>query len=604
VLTLPRLVNERLRAIGDSDFFYTKEAGKWVGHSGTEALTRVRAATAGLHDLGIGRGDRVAILADVRPEWGEMDFATLANGAVTVGIYTTMPPSQVRYILSHSEAKAIALDRPEQLEKVREVRVECPALATVIVMDGCGVDPAKVRRDAGERLLSEIEATGRRLLELDPKLYDGLVEAVRPEDLATIIYTSGTTGPPKGAMLTHGNICSVARAMKSVVDIGPEDISIAFLPLAHSLQRVAGYVGISLGTRGAYATSIETLLDDFREIRPTVQPSVPRIWEKAYARIRERVAQSSAIRRSLFEWALGVGRDFGEYRKRGAERFAPPGLRLKHAAAERLVFRRIREFLGGRIRFLTSGGAPISTEVLEFFYALGILITEGYGLTETAAPATFNRPDDFRFGTVGKPIPGTEIRIAEDGEVLIRGPGVFLGYYKDEAATREAFADGGWFKTGDIGEIDADGFLRITDRKKNLIVTATGKKVAPANVEALVKRCPIVSQVYIHGDNRSFLVALVAIDREEAVRAAGAGALPDLRSLAENADVVRAVAEAIEAANRDLARYEQVKKFRIVPEEFSQEQGTLTPTLKIKRKAVEARYQALIEAMYEERVPV
>ncbi|HVY61441.1 MAG TPA: AMP-binding protein, partial [Planctomycetota bacterium] len=464
--------------------------------------------------------------------------------------------------------RAIFFDRAEQKAKLDAARAQCPALEHAIAFAD----------------MDSLAARGAAALARDPGAFERLVAAVEPADLATIIYTSGTTGPPKGAMLTHRNLASVLEATRDMLPLGPDDIGVAFLPLAHSLQRVASYGGIAFGVRGAFAESIEKLPESWREIRPTVQASVPRIWEKAYARAQGMVEGGTPLRKALFGWALGVGKRMAEYRRRGAERFAPRSLKLQHALAERLVFSRVKAVFGGRVRFLTSGGAPISVEILEFFYAMGILVLEGWGLTETAAPATLNTPDAFKFGTVGRALAGTEVKIAADGEVLVRGPGVFQGYWRDPEATREAFTGDGFFKTGDVGEIDADGFLRITDRKKSLIVTSAGKKIPPANVEAAVKKhAPIVSQVYVHGDRRSFLVALVTLDPEEAKRAA---------------DPAAAAAAGFEAANRELARYEQVKRWKVLDREFTQEEGLLTPTLKQKRKAIAERYAAEIEALY------
>ncbi len=570
--SIPALLFERMTgADAAREIAFRKVDGRWVGETGARAARRVRALAAALDARGIRRGDRVAIVGETRPEWSAFDLAILSIGAVTVGIYTTSPAEQAAYVLAHAGARLCFFDTEAQRAKLESVRAGLPALEALVAF--------------GE--IEALEREGEAALARDPGLGDRRLAAVEPGDLATIIYTSGTTGPPKGAMLTHGNLVSVVEAMRALFPLGPDDLGVAFLPLAHSLQRVAAYAAMAIGVRGAFAESIEKLPDNWRELGPTVQASVPRIWEKAHARVAATIAGSSPVRRAIFGWALGVGRDMGEWRKRGAERFAPPLLRWKHGLADRLVYRKVQGFFGGRVRFLTSGGAPISREILDFFYALGVLILEGYGLTETAAPATVNTPDAFRFGTVGRAIPGTEIAIAEDGEVLVRGPGVFAGYWKDEAATAECFTPEGFFKTGDIGKLDADGFLSITDRKKSLIVTSAGKKIAPANVEAAIKAASaLVSQVYVHGDRRSFLVALVTLEADEARRIPAA------------ADREARVAAAIASANAGLARYEQVKRWRIIEGEFTQEGGLLTPTLKQKRKAIAERFAAEIDALY------
>lgn len=569
--SIPALLLARLGGPdADREIVFRKEGGRWVGETGAVALARVRAITLALALRGIRRGDRIAIVGETRPEWMACDLAILSAGAVNVGLYTTATAAQMAYVLGHSGARLLFYDRPEQRAKVEAVRAGLPDLGDIVSF-------AEL-----EGLIREGEAAHAR----DPLAFERLVASVGPEDLATIIYTSGTTGPPKGAMLTHGNLVTVVRACSSLFPMGPDDMGVAFLPLAHSLQRVASYGALANGVRGAFAESIEKLPENWREIRPTIQASVPRIWEKAYARVQAMVASGSPVRRALFRWAHGVGASMAEYRKRGAERFAPRGLRLRHAIADRLVFSRVRAFFGGRVRFLTSGGAPIALEVIEFFHALGILILEGWGLTETAAPATLNTLDAYKFGTVGRAIPGTEVKVAEDGELLVRGPGVFKGYWRDDAATAGAFTPDGFFRTGDIGEIDAEGFVRITDRKKSLIVTSAGKKIPPANVEAALKGAStLISQAYVHGDRRSFLVALIALDPEEAARR------PEAEREAE-------VARAVAAANDTLARYEQVKRWKVIPREFSQEDGLLTPTLKQKRKAIEERYRAEIEALY------
>jgi long-chain acyl-CoA synthetase len=565
--TLPRVLLERLERDAAREIILCKRDGRWVGETGAQALAKVRSVAAALLARGVKRGDRVGIIGETRAEWALCDLAILSVGACTVGVYTTSTADQAQYILDHAGVRLAFHDSAEHRAKL---------------------GPA--REAVGFAELEAFARSGDVHLAADPGAFDRAVAAVAPDDLATIIYTSGTTGPPKGAMLTHRNLCAVIEATRHLFPLGPEDIGVAFLPMAHSLQRVAGYGAMAMGVRGAFAESIEKLPENWREIQPTVQASVPRIWEKVYVKAQQKLGEASPLRRKLFAWALGVGRRMAEYRKRGAERFAPLELRAQHAVADRLVFTRIRALFGGKVRFLTSGGAPISIDLLEFFYALGILILEGYGLTETAAPATLNTPDAFRFGTVGRAIPGVEIQIdPADGEVLVRGPNVFKGYWKDEAATREVFAADGFFRTGDIGELDADGYLRITDRKKSLIVTSAGKKIAPANVEFVLKRhSPLISQVYAHGDRRSYLVALITLDPEEAARAGA------------EAEVARAVA----AGNQELARYEQVKRWKVLPAEFAQEDGLLTPTMKQKRKAIAERYAAEIEALYAQGAPV
>lgn len=580
----------RMVAQGDRELIFIKENGRWVGMAAAEGLEKVRRVALALREMGVGPGDRVAILCGCRPEWGRADMAILANRAVTVGIFTSLPAGQVGYILKHSEARAIFVENRALFDRLREAG-PLPALRHIIYL---GSD-APAAPDVVP--VTEVEAKGDALCRKDPGAFDRMVDAVRPEDLATVVYTSGTTGPPKGAMLTHGNIMRVVDAAARALPTLQDDIGVAFLPFEHVLQRVAGYAGIYQGARGAFAPSLDkdVIIETFRYIRPTIQASVPRIWEKLYHAIHAQLAESSFLRQAIFHWAYAVGVAAAEYRKRGLS--LPLPLRIRHAIADGLVFRRIRRLVfGGRVRWLTSGGAPISPEILDFFYALGILVLEGWGLTECSAPATLNRPEAFRFGTVGKPIPEVEVKVADDGELLLKGPGIFRGYYKDEEATRAAFDADGWFRTGDIGEIDADGFVKITDRKKELIVLSTGKKIPPQNVENLIKRSPYVSNCYVHGDRQKYLVALVTLD-EDAVRAAGGGGGDGIEALARSEKVRALVEEAVAQANRELASYEQVKDFRIVTPDFSVADGTLTPTLKLVRRVVADRHRATLEQM-------
>jgi long-chain acyl-CoA synthetase len=572
--------------------YLVKEGNVWRGVTGREIARDVRRLALALADLGVKKGDRVGIVSTTRAEWAAADLAILHLGGVTVGVYPTLLAKDVAYQLVHSGTRVVFVEDGAQLDKLRSEKL---GLDRVIV-----IDPRGTKLEGKETSLEELSARGERL-DQDPgplARFDAAWRAVGPDDLATIIYTSGTTGPPKGAVLSHGKICYTVSATLSVFPHEKDEVGVVFLPLAHALQRVSLYCGIARGARGAWNRQLDRLLDDIREVRPTIQVSVPRIWEKAYVRIREGVARASPRRKRIFEWALAVGRSTAPYRKAGKP--LPLGLRLKHELAKRLVYDRVKTALfGGRVRFLTSGGAPIGVDILEFFYALDLLIIEGYGLTETAAPASFNRIDDFRYGTVGHPIPGTELRIAEDGEVLVKGPGVFQGYWKDEDATRAAFTDDGWFKTGDIGEIDQDGFLRITDRKKDLIVTSGGKKIPPQNVENLLKaRCPLIAAALVHGDRRNFPSALISLDVEEVT--ARLGGLPPggLAELTKDPRIVDEVAKGVEAANAELASYERVRKWAIVPDAWTVESGALTPTLKLKRRVLEKRYEGLLDGFY------
>ncbi|MHC4393549.1 MAG: AMP-dependent synthetase/ligase, partial [Planctomycetota bacterium] len=547
-----------------------KHEGRWLEHTGAEMHATVRALARFFEARGIRHGDRVGILCGSVPAWPLCDIAILSLGAVTVGAYTSSTQEQLAYVFGHAQVRAVVCGSLDLLYRARSVQAELPDAKTWILIDDegglGGVEAparhaAEVVRESSKDLvlLSEALREGATLDGASPERYDELVRSVSEDDLATIIYTSGTTGPPKGAMLLHRNVTRTTTATAQAFDLTPEDLGVVFLPFAHALQRLASYTGLAAGTAGAYAESIERLPETWREVRPTVQASVPRIWEKVHLRVQNGLDKASPAKRRLFRWAISVGRRMAERERAGTRDSAPLPLKLQHAIADRLIFRKVRARFGGRTRFLTSGGAPISVELLEFFHAMGILILEGWGLTETGSAATVNTELGYRFGTVGRAIGTVELKIADDEEILIKSPGVFAGYYKNEEATKAAFTPDGWFKTGDLGEIDADGFLKITDRKKNLIITAGGKNVAPANVVAALKRhSPQVSQVYVHGDRRPCLVALITLD-------------PEAKGTA--ADKKQALSEGLREANRELARYEQIRAFAIVPEEFTEEQG-------------------------------
>ncbi len=597
--SVPALYQHRVTGWPHDVCDYRKEGGRWVGTTAAEGARQVRELAQGLLALGVQRGDRVALVCGTRPEWLRVDLAILHAGAVTVGVYPTLPAAEVAYQLEHAGCVAAVVEDLGQLEKLRAHRDALPALRAVFVIDPPG--PAGALADA--QPLAALAAAGRALPDGEAR-FEAAWRAVGPKDLATIIYTSGTTGQPKGAMLTHGNLTFVVHASAAVLPFGPGDTSVVFLPLAHSLQRVVSYGGIFVRATGYWASSLDRLMDELREVEPTVQVSVPRIWEKVHARLLERVAASPPHRQRLFRWALDVGRRAGPYRQAG--RPLPLRLRVAHELARRVVFDRLKERLFGRnLRYLTSGGAPIARELLETFHALGILILEGWGLTETAAPVTVNRPDAYALGTVGLPLPGTEVRVAPDGELLVRGPGVFAGYFRDPEASSEAFTEDLFFRTGDVGEVDARGFVRITDRKKNLIILANGKNVAPQKLEGVFGQAPLVEHVLAVGDGHPYLVGLVTLDHDELARWAQAqglcGPTPDaaaLRALCAHPRVRAHVDAGLRAQNEPLAPFEQLKRWDVLDETWSVDDGALTPTLKLKRKVLEARHAARIAALY------
>jgi len=566
--------------------------------SSKEMLERIRDLSLGLRAGGVNRGDRVALISESRPEWLLCDLAILAAGAVTVPIYPTLSAAQARYVLDDSGARLAIVSTRPQLEKVQEVRHQLPALETVALMDGGGAaaDTTSVLS------LDAVESRGHARMTGEwgaAKEFRDAARTVRPDDLATIIYTSGTTGEPKGVMLTHANLVANLRAAAPSLDLSQDDVALSFLPLSHGFERMVAYIYLFSGVTIVFAESFETIARDLQQVRPTVLTGVPRVYEKLHARIMEAGEAAPGLKGTLFKWAINAG----IARARATLSGRSPGAiaQLKASIADRLVFAAIREKLGGRLRFAASGSAPLSADILQFFYGIGVPIVEGYGLTETAPILTFNPQGAPRIGTVGKAIPGVELRIAPDGEVLARGPNIMRGYFNKPEATAEALKDG-WFHTGDIGQLEPDGYLTITDRKKDLLVTSGGKKIAPQPIEAILKRSPLVSEAVLLGDRRKYAAALIvpafsALER----RLKDLGRPPASRDdLIARPDVVALYQEIVDALNRELSQFERIKRIALLPSEFSVESGELTPSLKVKRKVVEQRWAQQIAALYSE----
>jgi long-chain acyl-CoA synthetase len=592
VTTLNELVLGSCQAHRRPDRMIYKSDGAWVKIPTDEIETTVRRLSLGFQALGLGPGDRMAILSENRPEWAMADFAALCAGAVTVPIYTSLLPDQVRYILGDAGARIVVCSDLEMWRKVEAVRADLPALERVIVIDG---DPP-----AGTHALSDIAEMGRRLEAEDPGRFERSAGAVRPGDLASIIYTSGTTGLPKGVMLSHANFVSNVLGLTQVIDFKETDTALSFLPLSHVFERTATFFLFHVGAAIAYAESIEAVAANLLEVRPTIVVSVPRLFEKIYSRIMDQVLAGSRLKRAIFVWALATGKKHTA-RTLAGERI-PGHLAFKHGLARRLVFSKIRARTGGRIRYFICGGAPISKDIVEFFHAMGLLVLPGYGLTETAPVLSANTPPDrIRFGTVGKTLPGVEIRIADDGEILARGPNVMMGYYKNEADTREVLRDG-WLHTGDIGRFDEDGFLVITDRKKDLIVTSGGKNVAPQPIESLIQASPYIASAVVVGSSRKFISALIVPDFEKLEAWARSHDLA-FASRAELSRRPEVAAFLLDEANRmtpGLASYERVKKIAVLDREFELDLGEVTPTLKVRRNIVERKYAGVIESLYAE----
>ena len=570
-----------------------------LGLSSKEMFERIRDLSLGLRTLGVSTGDRVAIIAESRPEWLLCDFAILTAGAVTVPIYPTLSAAQAQYILQDSGARLVIVSSRLQLEKTQEVRHLLPALAAVVCMDTAA---AATATSASVLTLEEIERRGHARMTAEwgaaREFRDG-ARAVPPDSLATIIYTSGTTGEPKGVMLTHTNLVSNMRAAAEALDISQDDVALSFLPLSHAFERMVSFVYLFAGVTIVFAESFDTIARDLLKVRPTVLTGVPRVYEKLHARIVETGQKAGGAKVAIFRWAVNAGLA----RARAVLRGRSPGplTALQAALAERFVFSTVREKLGGRLRFVASGSAPLSDSVMEFFYAVGIPIIEGYGLTETAPILTFNPLHKLRVGTVGRAIPGVELRIDADGEILARGPNVMVGYFNKPEATAAVLKDG-WFHTGDIGQLDAEGYLTITDRKKDLLVTSGGKKIAPQPIEAVLKRSPLVSEAVVLGDRRKYAAALIvpelaALER----RLKDLGRPPGTREeLTTRPDVLALYQEIVDALNRELSQFERIKRIALLPAEFSVESGELTPTLKVKRKVVEQRWHDQIEALYDD----
>jgi long-chain acyl-CoA synthetase len=591
--TLTKLFFDAVSKFNRPDALQVKVAGAYKPISHSEVADRVRHAARGLTSLGVRRGDRVGILSENRPEWAIADFACLTAGLTDVPIYPTLPADQIAYILKDSGAVAIFVSTRSQAEKIREIRSQVPALKTVIGFDDI---PGLVNMSIAD--LEKRGAEGETNLSIATYKEDALT--VKPDDLATIIYTSGTTGEPKGVMLSHDNIYSNVAASRKAIPFEGRDVGLSFLPLSHIFERMAGhYMMFATGTSIAYAESIDTVAANMGEVRPTLVLSVPRLYEKMYARILETALTGGFLKKKIFFWARGVAERWANEKLSGKE---PGGLLAwQYAIAQKLVFSKLKARTGGRLRYFVSGGAPLSPDINKFFYAAGLEILEGYGLTETSPVIAVNTPENFRIGTVGKAIDGVEIKIASDGEILTRGPHVMKGYYNKPEATRDAIEPDGWFHTGDIGEL-RDGFLAITDRKKDIIVTAGGKNIAPQPLENKVKTNKYVAQAVMLGDKRKFPSMLVVPNFDQLERwAAKRNIIWTDRAQLLRMPTIQAKME--KEVNKELAgaaHFEVPKKIGLIEHDFSIEKGELTPTQKVKRRAIDKNYKALIDSLYDE----
>ncbi|HEV2830273.1 MAG TPA: long-chain fatty acid--CoA ligase [Pyrinomonadaceae bacterium] len=568
-----------------------KRDGRWISISSDEMLTRVRRIAAGLYSLGVRSGDRVAILSESRPEWTLTDAACLFANAIDVPIYPTLTPPQVRYILKDSGARILVVQNEEKFLHVREAIADCDEIKQVVFFEKPSAGLPGIS-------LAELETRGQALAAAEPDLVNNIAHQIKPDDLATIIYTSGTTGEPKGVMLTHANLVSNLIDSSSHLSFAPDDSALSVLPLSHVLERMAMYMYLFHGMATYFGESLDTIGPNLREVRPTIFVGVPRIFEKIFARVKEKTAEKGRLNVGILNWAVAVAKAYARLATR--QQNIPATLKLKLKIADKLIFAKLRNALGGRIRLLVSGGAALPEELALLYIGAGLPIVQGYGLTETSPVITAGIVDDNRVGTVGKPIRNVEIRIAPDGEIETRGPNVMRGYYNKPAETAAVFTEDGWFKTGDIGTIDEDDFLRITDRKKELFKTSGGKYIAPQPIEQLIKGSSFVNQVVLIGNGRKFPAALIVPNWE---RVESYAQLKGIKAknhseLCKHPRVIDLFERQIAGLTTDLAQYERVKKVGLLENELTIEGGELTPTLKVKRRVVDEKYHDLIDSLY------
>ena len=590
-ITINQMVQNTIQQHGSETALSHKVDKEYQDISYATLAGRIKDFCLGLIELGLQKGDRVALLSENRPEWAITDLAILAGGGVTVPMFSTLTSAQVEYIVRDSGAKILCVSSERQLQKIKDWDENVPTnLQHIVIFDDL--------EDDSVRPFDQVCELGRGV-ENGDQVYQQASEAVTPDDLASIIYTSGTTGDPKGAMLTHSNFMSNIQAATGIVTLTPDDVFLSFLPLSHVFERMGGhYLPLSSGATIAYAESPFTIRQNMQEVRPTVMMSVPRVYEAMHERILNSVKEGSPTKQKIFHWSVGVGSKVSQAIQQKKKPSA--GLSLKASIANKLVFEKLKAVTGGRLRFFVSGGAPLSKAIAEFFHAAGILILEGYGLTETSPVICVNRPDQWKFGTVGPVIPGIEVKIAEDGEILSRGPHIMQGYFNKPSDTAEAIDADGWFYTGDIGEIDEEGFLTITDRKKNLLILSNGKNVAPQPIENQLKQSPYISEIMLLGDQRRTITALIVPNYDAVKEFAAEQQLEaeDVPALLQTQEVQRLIRGEINQYSSDFADFERVRMFTLMEKEFSEESGEMTPTLKLKRPVIMENHKAVIDQMY------
>ena len=594
--TIPDMFLNITNQFSSKSLYHYKKNNEWIGIKGSDVRSSVRNLAAALQSVDIKGGDKVAILSTNSPRWSMADYAVICNGSVTVTVYPTLLPAQIEYILDNSDTKAIFVENTEQLDKINEIRANLNTLKHVIVMD----DSLEKKSDNDYNFIDFLDM-GQDFENNNEFSLTKISEGIHRDDLLTIIYTSGTTGNPKGVMLTHGNLISNVNATIKMADLKEEEEHsfLSFLPLSHVLERMAGhFTSFAIGAEVYFAESIETVADNLTETSPSIVCSVPRLFEKMYNKISDGLKTAPAVRRKIFNFAYNTGKEtahiYDKSKLKGFQKF-------KYNLSKKLVYSKIKQKLGGRIQFFVSGGAPLSKEVAEFFSYLDITILEGYGLTETSPVLTSNVEGDLKFGTVGKPLFNVDIKIAEDGEILAKGPNIMKGYYKNDEATKEAIDSEGWLHTGDIGEFDEQGFLKITDRKKSLIVTSGGKNIAPAPLENALVASVYVEQIVAIGDKRNFISALIAPNFEALegyLKTKGVEGLSP-SDMASHQETINLFTSEVESRMEAFPKYEKIKKFTVINRLFELEKNEITPSLKIRRKAISENFKETIDAMYD-----
>ena len=586
---------ERANRYGGRCALKVKRQGKYCDISWREFEKNVREFAYGLLSLGLQVGDKVGLLSENRPEWAYSDLAVLSIGCIDVPVYSTDVPAQIEHILSNSESKMVIVSDQVQLQKISTIKPRLPHLERIIIFD-----PPNDIKDDDVMVFETVIRLGRENAVKARMEFESRSRTVKKDTIASIIYTSGTTGPPKGVCLTHNNFLSNCRSSIGLLPLSERDVNLSFLPLSHVFERMAGYYfPLFIGGAIAYAENMDSVPQNLCEVKPTAVCAVPRFYEKMYTNIMNVIEKSPTVKQAIFNWALKIAKVHMDAR---LKRIWPsPLISVQYFIAKILIFSRVKQAVGGRIKFFISGGAPLSKELAEFFYSIGILILEGYGLTETSPVISCNTLKGFKFGSVGKPIKDIEVRIAPDGEILTRGPSVMKGYYKNEGATKETIDSEGWLHTGDIGFIDEEGYLFITDRKKDVIITASGKNIAPQNIENLIKADSYIQELILYGDKRPYITALVVPNFDALKGLALRQGIPyvTVEELVRHPRVYEFVASRIGERQKDLARYEKIKKFTLLDRNLTIESGEITPTLKVKRKAISERYKGIIDKMYE-----